>query len=204
MASETDIANRALRLLKAERITSLTDQSKNANVANDVFTEVRDELLRSHNWNFATKRAKLAQSSTAPTFEFDNAYPLPGDWLRTVSIYDNDAGAGTLLWREEEVNAQGVIVTSADEIWIRYIYRVTDPNRMSADFRAALSYALALAMPGISNLSASREDALDRRAMRVIRKAKHSDAVGSVPESRPAGSWITVRGGYPGWRAWPD
>ena len=204
MSSDTDITNVALRLLKAQRITSLTDGTSNANKANDVFTEVRDDLVRSHNWNFATKRQKLAQSATAPTFEFDNAYPLPADWLRTISVHDNDAGAGTVLYREEEVDDQGAIVTSADELWIRYIYKVTDANRMSADFRTAFSYALALAIPGVPDLSTSREDLLEKRAASKLRKAKHSDAMGSSPESRPAGSWVTVRGGYPGWRAWPD
>ena len=192
-----------MRLLKANRITSLTDGSNNANAANDVFTEVRDDLLRSHNWNFATRRQKLAKSSTAPTFEFDNAYPLPADWLRTVSVHGNDAGAGTLLSREEEVDDQGSIVTSSDELWIRYVYRVTDPNRMAADFRTAFAFALALAIPGVSNLSAAREEKLEGRAESRLRKAKHSDAVGSMPERRPPGSWVTSRGGFPG-RVWPD
>ena len=203
MASDTDIANQAMRLLKANRITSLTDGSNNANAAIDVFTEVRDDLLRAHNWNFATRRQKLAKSSTAPTFEFDNAYPLPADWLRTVSVHGNDAGAGTLLYREEEVDNQGVIVTSSDELWIRYVYRVTDPNRMAADFRSALAFALALAIPGVSNLSSAREEGLETRAERRLRKAKHSDASGSMPERRPLGSWVTSRSGFPG-RAWPD
>lgn len=204
MSSETDIANRAMRLLKANRITSMGDGSDNANAANDVYTEVRDSLLRSHNWNFASRRVKLAQSSTTPVFEFDNAYALPSDWLRTVSIHDNDAGAGAVLFREEEVGGQGVILCSADEVWMRYVYRVTDVNRMAADFRTALAFELALAMPGVSNLSAAREGELDKRAATLLRKAKHSDAVGSSPEQRPAGSWTTSRGGYPGWRAWPD
>lgn len=201
MASETSIVNEAMRLLKAQRIVSLSDGSNNANTANDVYVEVRDDLLRSHNWNFATKRQKLALSSTAPVFEFDNAFPLPSDWMRTVSVHDNDAGSGTMLYREEEIANAGAIVTSADEVWLRYIYRVTDPNRMAADFRTALSYALALAMPGISNLSVSRENILENRATTRLRKAKHSDAMGSTPERRPVGSWVTVRNGYPGWRA---
>ena len=113
MASDTSIANQAMRMLKANRITSLTDGSNNANAANDVFAEVREELLRSHAWNFATKRQKLAQLSTVPVFEFDNAYALPSDWIRTVSVHDNDAGAGTVLYREEEIDDQGVILSSA-------------------------------------------------------------------------------------------
>lgn len=204
MASDTDIANRSMRLLKANRITSLTDGSNNANVANDVFAEVREDLLRAHNWNFAQKWVQLAKLSEVPAFEFDNAFALPSDWMRTVSVHDNDAGVGAApLYREGEVDDQGVILSSADEMWMRYVYRVTDPNRMAADFRSAFSFALALAMPGISNLSAVREDRLDGRAERRLRRAKHSDAMGSVPEKRPVGSWVTSRGGYPPWRAWP-
>ena len=204
MSSDTDIVNRALRLLKANRVTSLTDGSNNANAANDVFAEVREDLLRTHNWNFAQKWVQLAKLSEAPAFEFDNAFALPSDWMRTVSVHDNDAGGGPApLYREGEVDDQGVILSSADEMWMRYVYRVTDPNRMAADFRAAFSYALALAMPGVSNLSAPREERLDGRAERRLRRAKHADALGSVPERRPVGSWVTSRGGWPPWRAWP-
>ena len=204
MTSDTDIVNVAMRLLKANRITALADGSNNANVADDVFTEVRDDMLRAHNWNFASRWIKLAESSTAPTFEFDNFYPFPADWIRTISVHDNDAGVGTVFYREGEIGGQGGILTSADELWLRYVYRATDTNRMSADFRTAFSYALAIAMPGISNLSATREDALERRATGRLRRARHSDAVGATPERRPAGSWATSRSGYPSWRAWPD
>jgi len=203
VSSDTDIANEAMQLLKARRITSLTDGSDGANAANDVFTSVRDRLLRKHNWNFATRQQKLAKSSTVPVFQFDNAYPLPADWLRTVSVHDNDAGAGRLRYREEEVDNQGVIVTSADELWIRYIYRVTDPNRMAADFVAAFALALAVAIPGVSNIAAGALAELRAEAKTALREAKHSDAVGSMPETRPLGSWHDSRHGYPD-RAWPD
>ena len=204
MASDTDMANRALYLLKAGRITSITDGSPNAVKVNDVFTEVRDDLLRGHNWNFASKWVKLAKSSTAPVFEFDNAFPLPADWIRTISVHDNDAGVGTVLYRVGEIAGQGAILTSVDELWLRYVYLVTDPNRMTADFRTAFSYALALAMPGIPNMGVAREESMRGEARRRLARAKHSDAVGSVPERRPVGSWVTSRGGWPLGRAWPD
>ena len=204
MSSDTDIANVAMRLLKANRITSLTDGSNNANAANDVFTEVRDDLLRAHNWNFAQKWAKLAKLTEVPVFEFDNAFALPSDWMRTVTVHGNDAGVGAApLYREGEIDDQGVILSSADEMWMRYIYKLTDPNRMAADFRTAFAYALALALPGVSNLAAAREERLEKRAETRLRRAKHSDAVGSVPERRPVGSWVTSRGGGPLTRARP-
>ena len=198
------ISNMALRLLKAQKISTVGDGSKNANVLDDVYAEVREELLRHHNWNFAIKRAKLVVNVTAPIFEFDNTFDLPTDWLRTVSVHDNDAGAGALLYRQESGNYPGIIATSADEVWMRYVWRIVDPAQFTSGFIMAFSYALAVAMPGISNLSAAGEERLDRKATRVLRQAKFTDAVGSSPERRPAGSWVTVRGGWPSWRAWPD
>ncbi len=194
MPDETDLVNFGLRRIGASIITSLADGSPSANAANDVYTEIRDDLLRSHNWNFATKRLKLAQSSTTPIFEFDYGYPLPSDWIRTVSVHDNDAGHGTILYRMEQINGQNSIVTSSDEVWLRYVFRITDPNLMTADFRMALSYLIAglLAIPLASSNTLS--DRFQKKADSTIARARSSDALGSFPELRPRGSWASSRG----------
>lgn len=198
MPSETDIVNVALRLVGAQPITSLDDGSEGANAAIDIYEELRDDLLTSHEWNFATRRVKLAQSSTEPAYEFDHAYALPSDWLRTISVSDNDSGYGRVDYREEEIDNQGVIVTSADDVYLAYVYRVTDPNRMSTDFRRALQLALArdLAIPLAESLSMSEK--YERSAARALGRARSKDAMGSFPESRPRGSWVNARG-----RQWP-
>lgn len=196
MASDTSIVNYGLRLIGGQPIISLTDGSNSANAANNIYEDLRDDLLRSHPWNFATKRQKLAQSSTDPTFEFDHAYPLPSDWLRTVSVHADDIGVSTILYKEEQVGNQKVLVTSHDEVWLRYIARVTDPNMMSADFRMALSVALArdLAVPIAS--SNTLADKFEKRAERVLARARSADGMGSFPERRPRGSWVNSRGGW--------
>ena len=196
MPSDTDVANRALRHVGQTPITSLSDGSDTANVVDDIYTEVRDDLLRSHPWNFATKRVQLAQSGTDPTFEFDNAFVLPADWLRTISVHDNDAGHGSVLYRHEIVNGQQVLVTSSDALYLRYVYQVTDPNLMAADFRAAFEWALArdLAIPITS--SNTLFEAFSIQANRVLARARSSDAMGSFPELRPRGSWASSRGGF--------
>lgn len=196
MSGVTDVVNRGLRLIGATRITSLTDGSTSANAANDIYTEVRDELLRSHPWNFATKRTALAQSATTPGFEFDYAYPLPSDWLRTVSVCDNDAGFGTILFRMEIVGSQKCILASTNQLYLRYIYQVTDPNQMTSDFRTALSYALAreLAIP-LTNSNTIQEK-YATQSMLKLAKARSTDALGASPELRPRGSWASSRGGY--------
>lgn len=196
MASDTDSANVALRLVGQTTITSLTDGTPTADVVNDIFEELRDDLLRSHPWNFATKRVQLARLSTAPVFEFDYAYAHPSDWLRTISVHDNDAGHGSVLYRTEQVGGQNVIVSSSDAIYLRYVYRITDQNLMSADFRRAFQLALArdLAIPLAS--SNTMQEVYSREASRVLARARSSDAMGGFPELRPRGSWASSRGGF--------
>lgn len=195
-SSETAIINAALRKIGGKRIASRTDGSKEANVADDLFDSVRDDLLRSHNWNFASKSVELARSATTPVLEFDYGYAVPSDWLRTVSVHDNDAGAGALAFREELLNSQRVLLAGAENVYLRYVARVEDPNLWPSDFIAALEFALArdLAIP-VAQSSALHE-AMDGLATKWIRRAKSHDAMGSPPAKRPAGSWATARQGW--------
>lgn len=196
MPSDTDVANVALRLVGATGITSLTDGSTTANVVNDIYSEVLDDLLRSHPWNFATKRVQLAQSSTDPAFEFDHAYVLPSDWLRNISVHDNDAGHGTVPYRMEQVGGQLVLVASSDAIYLRYVSRISDPNLMAADFRRAFELALArdLSIPIASSNTMQQQYSAD--ASRVLARARSADAMGGFPEFRPRGSWASSRSGF--------
>jgi len=194
MPSQTDVANAALRLIGGGRITSFTDGSKEANACQDLYTDLLDGLLRKHFWNFATKRERLARSSTAPGFEFSYAYPVPSDWLRTVRVSDNDAGTGTIVYRQEQVAGQRCIVCSAEAVYLEYVARETDPNMWSADFVQAMEYALArdLAVP-IAESNTLREE-MRKEAKDRLAAAASTDAAGSFPRQRPRGSWASARG----------
>ena len=64
MASyDYDLVNLALVRLGANRITSLSDGSKNANEANAIYALIRDDLLREHPWSFATRYENLFRST---------------------------------------------------------------------------------------------------------------------------------------------
>ena len=196
MSSETDVSNVALRLIGQPTIINRTDGSSTSNIVDDTFDDVRDDLLRSHPWNFATKRVKLAQSSTAPVFEFDYAYPLPADWLRTISVHSNDAGHSTILHRVEVINGQRAIVTSSDQVYIRYVYQETDPNVWAADFRRAVSLALARDWAVPISSSNTLQDQLNKQFQRTLARARSADGLGASPELRPRGSWANARGGF--------
>ncbi len=190
MASEIGICNSALsKIGTTNRISSLTEDSKNAQACNEQYAKLRDDLLRGHVWNFAKARIKLAKNATAPTYEFDNAFTLPADWLRTVAVHDNDAGDGTTAYRLEGRQ----VLSSADELWLTYVKQETDPNTMPADFREALAYRLAVELALPIAQSNTVQASMERLFVRKLRQAKSTDGIEDQPENLPAGSWVTGR-----------
>jgi len=196
MPSETDVINVALRMIGGTAVSVRTDGSTNGNIVDDMYDDIRDNLVRSHNWNFATKRVELAELSTAPAFEFDNSYALPSDWIRTVTVHNNDGGFGTLNYRMELVAGVRAIVCSAEQLWMTYVAKVSDPNIMTSDFRLVLSTSLAAALALPVAASNTMKEQFSKDADTLLARAKAADAMGAFPQQRPAGSWRDTRGGY--------
>lgn len=189
MASEVGIANSALRKVGAKVIVSFTDGTPSANFISDRYATARDELLRLHPWNFATKRAELARSSDVPAFEFSYFYTLPTDWIRTLNAFDSDAGTGSLNFKEES----GTIAANSEDVFLHYVYKVTDPNVMTSDFREALSCLLA--MDAATSLASSNAlyDRMEKAFETRLMTAKSTDAMANRGGPFPKGTWVTRR-----------
>jgi hypothetical protein len=189
MASETGICNSALIKLGATTITALDDGSANANRCNEQFDKLRDSLLRQHTWNFAVGLVQLAELTTAPAFGYDNAYQLPSDFLRAITVHDNDAGAGGIQYR---ISGQK-LHADASAVYLRYVKIVTDPNVMDPLFRESLSWFIASDICMAVTQSTTLMEAMDRGFRRSIVNARAVDAIEDYPESWPQSSWVTER-----------
>ena len=133
MASTVDICNGALNQLGATTILSLTEDSKNARLCNQRYTQVRDSVFRSHPWNCLQKRVELAADTTAPAWGFSYAYTLPSDCLRLLRILDYDSN----------YKVEGrKILSNTSSMKILYIARITDANEYDELLRETLSSAL--------------------------------------------------------------
>jgi len=199
MASEVGIVNSAgIKIGAKQRIISFEDGTPLANLGADRYHEIRDELLRGHPWNFAEDRAKLARSSETPEFKYAYKYALPTGWMRTVAVYDNDAGVGWVDYKEEK----GFILSNAEDIYLVFVFQVTDPNLMTPDFRECIAMQLASegAIPIVQSKSLSEK--WEKRFDKQLIKAKSNDSQGDKPDRRPDGSWTSRRFRSSGFSNW--
>ena len=193
MASEVGICNAALQLIKnSKQITSLEQGTKEANACEIIFDEMRDAMLEVHNWNFATKRVKLAQLTDTPAFEWDYSYQLPSDFLRAVSVHNNSSGRDRIPYKIEN----GVVNSDASDLFLRYIARVEDPNLMPATFRLGLSKIiasrLAVTLSGSASLS---KEMYEQYVGEDLPTAKSADSIQDMADQLPESDWVNLRSG---------
>ena len=137
--TQVGIANSALTKIGADRISSITENVKAARLANELWSKVRDEVLRAHPWNFAIKRSTLTPNSTTPDSEYDYTYDLPSDLLKVLSTPED-------LKLDFVVEGRTILTDEPEELPIRYIYRNEDYSSWDSYFAEAFAWRLAAEM----------------------------------------------------------
>lgn len=135
MSTEIGICNSGLIKVGGSRITSLSDGSKEAIVCSEQFEKMRDLVLESHPWNFATRRSSLALLPDAPAFGYKNAFQLPPGCLRVLNAECPESS-----WVREDDQ----ILSNEGTMKVRYIYRVTDLSKYTNLFCETLACRLAV------------------------------------------------------------
>jgi hypothetical protein len=210
VADKTGIINVALRRIGESRIVNLdSDTSKEARAARDLYEEARDDLLRSHPWNFALKRKKLAQLATSPVFGWEYGYGLPADWIRTVSVYPFDGYDSTNCeYRMETQDISGtptrVLLANSNQIYMRYVAQIANVALMAPDFREALAMRLARDLSVAMQKSSSVYEMMDKQYRRALSNAQSVDGMEDHPESFREGSWVTSRHLWDDYSQWGD
>ncbi len=189
MASKVEIANRALQLVGAKRIVSLTEDSRNARAVNVAYESVKKAELRKHPWGFAIKRVQLAASATVPVFTRGNSFPLPSDFIRLLPP-DPEVNFNDLDW---VIEGRNIITNDSAPLDVRYVYDVTDPNEMDVLFRESLSAKIAEAVCEEITQSNSKIATANAAYKEAIADAKRANAIEKVAEKPPEDEWVTCR-----------
>ncbi len=190
MASQVDIANRALDKLGAESIVTLTEDSENARVINRMYTIVLESMLRSHTWNCAKVRVQLAPMATAPAFDYGYQFQLPADCLRPIfppNVTD---------WSIEKGNV--LLTNDGSVLNLVYVSTLDDPNDMDACFVEAFAAKLAMeCAEKVTQSATKRKLATDEYKM-AMDEAKKANAYESIPMQQDYSSWVDARITGPG------
>ena len=185
MPSAVDICNRALSRVGEARITSLTDDTKQAKACNSAYAHVRDEVLRAHPWNSAITRAALAKLSSSPAFGYDDEYQLPADCLRVVEVYDT-----TLPW---VVEGKKLLSDEGSPLSIRYVKREEDPNQWDALLVSAVSARLAVELCEELTQSNTKRNLATEAFEAIMSSARRADGQEQSPMPFEEDAWIAAR-----------
>lgn len=185
-SSAVDICNSALIKVGADRIISLTEDNQRARLCNEQYSKLRDDLLRAHPWNFAIKRVELAQSSTAPAFDYDYAFDIPSDCLRVL---------GTDLTSDDDfkIEAGRRIVCNSSALSLKYIAQITDVGYFDSVFTECLAFKIAADIAYSLSGSASLAELLYRQYKEKLSEARSFDAQEGSADRILSDEWINSR-----------
>lgn len=91
MATDVSIASQALLLLRANTISSFTDDSNEAEICKTLYEDHIKHLLSIYPWTFATKKRQLNQDTTSPINEYRYAHIIPSETLLIWALFNTDS-----------------------------------------------------------------------------------------------------------------
>ena len=189
-ASAVSIANRAIQILgSSETIASLTENSPNARSMNRAYEPLRQALLRRYRWSFAIQRASLAADGSDTLFGGLNRFYLPNDYLRILR--DKDLPDYRKDWKiEGDAIGPHIVTADASPLEIRYLADVTDPTRMDALFREALSHYMAMETCKEVTGSTRDKESLKADFDDAMNQAKQAGAYEEEPQEPLLDDWL--------------
>ena len=91
--TKVDIASQGLVLIGANKISSFSDNSTEAQVASAIYEDTVESLLSESHWRFAMGQKQLSLLADAPVTRYEYAYQMPSDpaviTIMTVTNSDN-------------------------------------------------------------------------------------------------------------------
>lgn len=137
-----ELCNQSLyKIGEKEALTTWPDPSTNGTICKVFFDNLLEEVLESEDWKCAMKSAQLAQLSDAPNLaQYDHQYTLPNDCLRPVLVCDESGVKFTAFWEQQGRN----ILTSEDEVYLKYIKRELDLNKWTPTLRRVFVLRMAI------------------------------------------------------------
>lgn len=198
MASNIEIANRAITKLGGARILSFDDDTTEGRAMNSMYNIVRQAELRMNRWNFAMERASIAKLSSTPAWGYSYEYQVPDGFIALRQVNDFVIPLGFNQGRDSDdapyqLEGRKILTNFGSPLKIRFTKDVTDSTQFDALFVEV--YATRLAIESCETITGSTgKKANLRDEYREWRsQAIKVDAIENPPEAVYDDSWIISR-----------
>lgn len=189
MNNYTDIGlcSRALLKLGVAGISSFNDGTAEAEISANLYPLIRDGLLSSYPWSFATSQDTLGRLQENPLADYKYAYQLPNNLLRIISAGNGSKGKG-LEYRVSE----DTLHTNSPEVTLTYIFRPSE-DIFPAFFCEALISKLAAEFCLPLTESTSRAEYLYKKGESDAQKSRLIDSQQATPRKFEDFTLVEVR-----------
>jgi hypothetical protein len=120
--TKLSICNDALIMLGAQTLSSFSDGTDEAQVADRLYDDVRDTLLMQYAYSWSVKKVQLSRLADAPINEWRYKFALPSDILGNPKAVFNVSAVSAQSVRDFEIYSGG-LYTNFETIWIDYQFR---------------------------------------------------------------------------------
>lgn len=204
MASEVEIANRALSKLGEARITSMDDNNKAARAMKARFALLRDAEVSASAWGFAVKRTNLAASTDVPEWGYARIFERPVDDMRPLMVdgYSidfraigvmNEASGYSTSTPSYQFISNKIYTDLSAPLKYEYIGRVTDTGQFDPLFVEVLACRLAVDAAEELTQSASKGQVVADQYRLALGEAKRTHALWEPPRIKGPNRFLLSR-----------
>ena len=178
MATGVSICSNALLMLGAQTINDFADQLNldRAKLCANLYPTVRDDMLRSHPWNCAIKRAVLAPDAVAPAFGYTHSFELPADFMRVLEVGTNGSQIDYLV-EGRTIQADTAVLE------LRYVFRSEVENTWDAHLVKLVTLAMAAALAYPVTQSSALQQSFEQKLEMTLKRARAVDGQEDPPQT---------------------
>ncbi|MFJ4086135.1 hypothetical protein ACTXNJ_17915 [Pseudomonas helleri] len=178
MATGVSICSNALLMLGAQTINDFADQLNldRAKLCANLYPTVRDDMLRSHPWNCAIKRAVLAPDAVAPAFGYTHSFELPADFMRVLEVGTNGSQIDYLV-EGRTIQADTTVLE------LRYVFRNEVENTWDAHLVKLVTLAMAAALAYPVTQSSALQQSFEQKLEMTLKRARAVDGQEDPPQT---------------------
>lgn len=199
MASDIEIANRAITKLGGARIGSFDDGTTESRAISSMFVITRKALLRRALWSFAKRRISLpAVVVTTQDWDFQYQYNLPSDFIRLIQVNNFSEPTGFSSGRTQDdspyqLEGNRIFTDYQPPLKVRYIGDVEDPTKFDSCFVEAFACQLAFESCETITQSNTKKAALAQEVKMWMVEAMKINQIEAPAEEIHDSSWLLSR-----------